>query len=111
MKTISNAMGATLAVVTLLCGCATERDINDRPLPLKYYSRAELEDMDSVQLPANYSVDNLKKLQLGVAFSVKSADGKLKIDPALSGRLQTEMAKLKRFTVFSMHKRNGVKAF
>ena len=111
MKSIVNVAGASFAAALLVCGCATERDINDRPLPLKYYSRAELEDMDTVQLPANYSVENLKKLQLGVAFSVKSADGKLKIDPALSGRLQTEMAKLKRFTIFSMHNRNGVKAF
>ena len=110
-KTLCAALGKSLAIAMLLCGCATERDVNDRPLPLKFYTRAELEDMDTVQLPANYSVDNLKKLQLGVAFSVKSADGKLKIDPALSGRLQTEMAKLKRFTIFSMHNRNGVKAF
>lgn len=99
------------AAAMLICGCATAPTGNDRPLPLKYYTKAELEDMDTVQLPSNYSVDNFKKLQLGVAFSVTSKDGKVKVDPALSGRLQTEMAKLKRFTIFSMHNRNGVKAF
>jgi len=111
MKTICDTIYVPLIVAMFLCGCATERDIDDLPLQHEYNTRAEQEDMDTVQLPVNYSVDNLKKLQLGVAFSVKSADGGLKIDPALSGRLQTEMAKLKRFTVFSMHNRNGVKAF
>ena len=95
----------------LLCGCASSPTGNDRPLPLKYYTKEELEDLPTVQLPSNYSVDNFKKLQLGVAFSVTAKDGNVKVDPALSGRLQTEMAKLKRFTVFSMHNRNGVKAF
>ena len=59
-----------MAVTMLLCGCASTPTGNDRPLPLKYYTKAELEDMDTVQLPSNYSVDNFKKLQLGVAFSV-----------------------------------------
>ena len=102
------SVGGVLSAI--MCGCSTT-SVNDRPLPLKYYTRAELEDMDAVQLPSNYSVDNFKKLQLGVAFNVMSKDGKVKVDPALSGRLQTEMAKLKRFTIFSMHNRNGVKAF
>lgn len=108
---MNNRLLATAALAMLACGCATTPAGNDRPLPLKYYSRAELEDMDAVRLPANYSVDNFRKLRLGVAFSVASKDGKLKIDPALSGRLQTEMAKLKRYTVFSMHNRGGVMAF
>jgi len=67
--------------------------------------------MDTVQLPSNYNVDNFKKLQMAVAFNVTAKDGKLKVDPALSGRLQTEMAKLKRFTIFSAHNRNGVREF
>lgn len=111
MKLQKFSLYGGLAVTMLLCGCASTPTGNDRPLPLKYYTKAELEDMDTVQLPSNYSVDNFKKLQLGVAFSVTAKDGKVKVDPALSGRLQTEMAKLKRFTIFSMHNRNGVKAF
>ena len=111
MRTGSMTLYGGVVVALLFCGCATETAINDRPLPLKYYTRAELEDMDTIQLPSNYNTDNFKKLQMGVTFSVTAKDGKLKIDPALSGRLQTEMAKLKRFTIFSMHNRNGVKAF
>ena len=111
MKALNLAAFFGAASAMLICGCATAPTGNDRPLPLKYYTKAELEDMDTVQLPSNYSVDNFKKLQLGVAFSVAAKDGKVKVDPALSGRLQTEMAKLKRFTIFSMHNRNGVKAF
>lgn len=110
MKNLDFAVCGTLLLAVLACGCETT-SVNDRPLPLKYYTRDELESMPKVQLPANYSVDNFKKMQLGVAFSVNSKDGKVKVDPALSGRLQTEMAKLKRFTIFSMHNRNGVKAF
>ena len=111
MKTFALAALCSSFAAMLICGCASAPSGNDRPLPVKYYSKAELEDMDTVQLPSNYSVDNFKKLQLGVAFSVTARDGKVKVDPALSGRLQTEMAKLKRFTIFSMHNRNGVKAF
>ena len=82
MKANSIALYGSMAVALLLCGCATETAVNDRPLPLKYYTRAELEDMDTVQLPSNYNTDNFKKLQMGVAFSVTAKDGKLKIDPA-----------------------------
>lgn len=110
MKKINLAAICGMTAAMLICGCASTTG-DGRALPLKFYTRAELEDMDTVQLPSNYSVDNFKKLQLGVAFSVTSKDGKVKVDPTLSGRLQTEMAKLKRFTVFSMHNRNGVKAF
>lgn len=111
MKIHEVSLYGGVVAALLLCGCASEPTGNDRPLPLKYYTRAELEDMKTVQLPSNYSVDNFTKLQLGVAFSVSAKDGTVKVDPALSSRLQTEMAKLKRFTIFSMHNRNGVKAF
>ena len=65
MKTFNLSAFCGVAVVTLICGCASAPTGNDRPLPLKYYTRAELEDMGTVQLPSNYSVDNFKKLQLG----------------------------------------------
>ena len=105
MKIHEVSLYGGVVAALLLCGCASEPTGNDRPLPLKYYTRAELEDMKTVQLPSNYSVDNFTKLQLGVAFSVSAKDGTVKVDPALSSRLQTEMAKLKRFTIFSMHNR------
>ena len=84
MRTYNLIAAYGTAAALLICGCATAPTGNDRPLPLKYYTKAELEDMDTVQLPSNYSVDNFKKLQLGVAFSVTAKDGKVKVDPALS---------------------------
>ncbi len=104
-------IGIAVLAGGLFSGCSTPPSGNNRALPLKFYTKEELEDMDDVQLPANYSTDNFRKLQLGVAFSVAAKDGKVKVNPALSARLQTEMAKLKRFSIFSMHNRNGVKAF
>ena len=69
-----------------------------------------------IHLPANYSTQNFRKLQLGVAFEAvggvdKSTGQPLEISKDLSTRLQTEMAKLKRFTVFSAHNRGGVTFF
>lgn len=96
-----------IGMVVFFWGCASTPD-SGRPgkLPLKYYSRAELEDLDEVKLPANYSVDNFRKLQMIVNVKVAGKDGKVKINPALSGRIQTEMAKLKRFEIFSLHNRS-----
>lgn len=93
--------GAAVAAL-LMCGCATAPTARG-PLPTKYYSKAELEDLDEVKLPPNYSVDNFRKMQMVLNVKVIAGDGKMKIDKALSGRLQTEMAKLKRFEIFSLH--------
>lgn len=95
-----------LALLTL-AGCATAPSVRG-PIPAKYYSKAELEDMDEVKLPPNYSVDNFRKLQMVMNVKVVAGDGKTKIDKTLSGRLQTEMAKLKRFEIFSLHNRSKV---
>ena len=102
-----------LGLLTLV-GCATPELALDPTL--KTYSRADLEDMDEIVLPMNYSTENFRKLQMGVAFdSIGGIDKKtgeaLTIDPNLSTRLQTEMAKLKRFTIFSAHNRGGVMFF
>ncbi len=97
-----------------LVGCrAPELDLDPT---LTTFSREELEDMDEIQMPLNYSTDNFRKIQMGVAFeSVDGLDKKtgepLKVSKNLSTRLQTEMAKLKRFTVFSAHNRGGVTYF
>lgn len=95
-----------LALLTL-AGCASAPSVRG-PIPAKYYSKAELEDMDEVKLPPNYSVDNFRKMQMVMNVKVVAGDGKTKIDKTLSGRLQTEMAKLKRFEVFSLHNRSKV---
>lgn len=87
------------------CGCSTVPNNARGPIPAKYYSKAELEKMDEVKLPPNYSVDNFRKMQMIVNVKVESADGKAKIDKNLSTRIQTEMAKLKRFEIFSLHNR------
>lgn len=83
---------------------------------LTTFSREQLEDMDEIKLPMNYNVDNFRQLQLAVHFSAvpgvdKTTGGELSVDPNLSSRLQTEMAKLKRFTVYSAHNRDGVMFF
>ena len=102
--------------LSLLVGCATSEAPKLQLDPtLVTYSRKSFEK-GPVSLPANYSQENFRKLQLGVSFeAVNGIDKKtgtpLTIDPGLSARLQTEMAKLKRFTVFSAHNRGGVMFF
>lgn len=93
--------------LSMLAGCATAPSAR-RPIPAKYYSKAELEDLDEVKLPPNYSVDNFRKMQMVMNVKVVAGDGKTKIDKTLSGRMQTEMAKLKRFEIFSLHNRSKV---
>lgn len=98
----------------LLVGCATP-ELNLEP-KLTTFSREDLEEMDEIVLPTRYSTDLFRKLQMGVAFdSIGGVDKKtgqpLTINPNLSTRLQTELAKLKRFTIFSTHNRGGVMFF
>lgn len=93
--------------LSMLAGCATAPSARG-PIPAKYYSKAELEDLDEVKLPPNYSVDNFRKMQMVMNVKIVAGDGKTKIDKTLSGRMQTEMAKLKRFEIFSLHNRSKV---
>ena len=95
------------AALLLMCGCATAPTARG-PIPAKYYSKAELEGLDEVKLPPNYSVDNFRKMQMVMNVKVVAGDGKTKVDKTLSGRMQTEMAKLKRFEIFSLHNRSKV---
>lgn len=93
--------------ILALVGCATPKSPRLEQV-LTTYSREKLEDMDEIKLPMNYSVNNFRKLRLGVAFEClpgldKKTGEALSIDTNLSTRLQTEMAKLKRFTVISDH--------
>lgn len=71
-----------------------------------------------IKLPANYNKDNFRKILLGVVVQNVKIDPNTKkhlpsANPAvdLSTRLQTEMVKLKRFSVFSAFNRGGVNVF
>lgn len=112
----TRAIPVACLCLSLLAGCATSPSPKLQLDPtLVTFSRKDFEK-GPVSLPANYSQENFRKLQLGVSFeAVNGIDRKtgkpLTIDPGLSSRLQTEMAKLKRFTVFSAHNRGGVRFF
>ena len=112
-----NAAARALAAVAvlMLVGCATDAPKLQLDPTLVSYSRKDFAK-GPIRLPANYSAEKFRKLQLGVSFeAVEGIDRKtgapLAVDPALAARLQTEMAKLKRFTVFSAHNRGGVAFF
>ncbi len=71
-----------------------------------------------IKMPVNYNKDNFRKLLMGVVVqNVKiDSDGERQLvseNPAygLSVRLQTEMVKLKRFSVFSAFNNGGVTFF
>ena len=102
---IKTIVYGSAAVAMFACGCASTPAARG-PIPAKYYSKAELEDMDEVKLPPNYSIDNFRKMQMVMNVKIEAADGKTKIDKSLSTRMQTEMAKLKRFEIFSLHNRS-----
>ena len=105
MKNLKALVYGMSLVTMFFCGCATTPSARG-PIPAKYYSRAELEKFDEVKLPPNYSIDNFRKMQMVMNVKIVSADGKTKIDKNLSSRMQTEMAKLKRFEIFSLHNRS-----
>lgn len=67
-----------------------------------------------IKMPANYNKDNFRKLLMGVVVQnvkIDPVNGKqlASANPAqgLSTRLQTEMAKLKRFSIFSAFNNGG----
>lgn len=116
MKTSLFAFGAMAASVLFLAGCASAPapDVTEGG---KYGDRSTFAQGE-IKLPANYNKSNFRKLLLGVVVSNVAIDprsGKqiASANPAqgLSTRLQTEMAKLKRFSVFSAFNRGGVTFF
>ena len=94
------------SVATVVCGCSTQTGESHAGV---YTSGADMMDAKEIALPANYDVENLdRKLQMLVAVAANKTESQgakegLDIDPALSTRLQTEMAKLKRFTIHATH--------
>ena len=73
MKNSIFSVGCAVVIATVITGCATVPS-GRGPLPVRYYSKAELQDMDEVKLPANYSVDNFRKMQMVLNIKVESAD-------------------------------------
>ncbi len=111
MKTLALSFFGVL--VCFFMGCKSELALEPT---LTTYSRDDLEDMDTIQFPTNYSIREFRKIQMGVAFeAVDGLDKKtgepLVVSKNLSTRMQTEMAKLKRFTIFSAHNRSGATFF
>lgn len=103
-------------LMTLFAGCGGVHYTVDPSQTT--YSREDILAMPDIEFPANYNTDNLKDLKLGVAVKVeghtvtmKGAVEGLRIDPNLSARLQGQLGELKRFTVYSVHNRNGVKVY
>ncbi len=110
MKFVIILLGVLAGLV--FTGCASKKDIALEPTQATY-SYTEVKDQE-IKLPANYNKSNFRKLLLGVAVNdigIKAGDISPNIVPTLSARLQTEMAKLKRFSVFSAHNRGGVVLF
>ena len=102
-------LGSSLAI--LVAGCSSD-DIALDPTHATY-SYEQVKDQP-ITLPANYNKNNFRKLLLGVAVNdigVKAGEISPNVVQTLSSRLQTEMAKLKRFSVFSAHNRGGVVLF
>lgn len=92
----------------LMSGCASNT-IQVNP-ELTTYGKADLEDGE-IQIPANTNTENFRKILMAVNFSdvsYKAGEISNKSVQTLSARLQTEMTKLKRFSIFSIHNRNGV---
>jgi len=103
------SFGCLLAL--LLAGCSSKEIALDPTHTTFSYENVCKQE---IQLPANYNKNNYRKLLLGVAFSdvgTKAGDISPNIVQTLSTRLQTEMAKLKRFSVFSAHNRGGMILF
>lgn len=106
-----------LLLFIFVLGCAfftgcSSADIKLEPT-MATYDRDSLKKGE-IKLPANYNKDNYRRLLLGVSVNkpgVKAGDISPEIGQTLSTRLQTEMSKLKRFSVLSAHNRNGVTFF
>lgn len=103
-----------LAMVIVLAGsgCGGSQSSSIQTDPNLHTTSRETFEGKEITLPMNYSEDNYRRLVLAVSFQdVGAAPGEIsdEVVETLSTRLQTEMAKLKRFTVYSLHNRGGVR--
>ncbi len=118
MKKSILTLAFAVALSLFVVGCATTGKDTVAPDRTKggRYADVNTFAQGEIKLPANCSKENFRKLLLGVSVqNVKFVNGQqyASSNPAqgLSARLQTEMAKLKRFSVFSAHNRGGVTLF
>ncbi len=103
-------IGAAVIATLIGCGGQTGPGIQVDP-DLYTVDQSTFTDKD-ISLPMNYSEENYRKLVLAVSFQdLGSHAGEISSDvvQTLSARLQTEMSKLNRFTVYSLHNRGGVR--
>ena len=101
---------ATTALI--LSGCATTDSGGIQIEPELH--QVDKKDMKygEIKLPLNYSDKNYRRLVMVVSFQAQGKNpGEISQDviQIVSARMQTEMAKLKRFTIFSVHNRGGVR--
>lgn len=110
------AVGAA-ATVWMAVACGTPAGIQpDRKgiqTEATFYrvGREQLKD-GPIELPQNYNEEHYRQILMAVNFQqVSTTPGEISPDvgQTVSARLQTEMAKLKRFTIFSLHNRGGVR--
>lgn len=116
MKQMFNFM-LMASVAIFLWGCASTNVQPDLTQGGRFGDRSMFAEGE-IKMPANYNKDNFRKLLMGVVVQnvkIDPVSGKqlASANPAqgLSTRLQTEMAKLKRFSIFSAFNRGGVTFF
>ncbi len=98
---------SVVAIAVLLCSCSSDPKNTKQT---KYgqknqvtYGREELRKQP-INFPPNYNTDNFRKLVMAVDFGNTACDGfSPEIGRAVNTRMQSEMAKIKRFSVFAVH--------
>lgn len=112
---ISSVIGFSFLI--LLVGCTSTPPKQDLTQGGIYGDRMMFA-RGEMKMPANYNKDNFRKLLMGVVVQNVKIDERTgkqiaSANPAqgLSTRLQTEMAKLKRFSILSVFNRGGVTVF
>ena len=101
-----------LVMAAVVAGCATApEDIEDYGPKTTTYGRNDLIEKGEITMPPAFSKDDMTELVMGVMFkassklpkNVEGDEEPLPVDPSLSTSLQTEMDKLKRFTIVALH--------
>ncbi len=114
----STHMARRVAVILILalCGCGTAPKVQPgRPgiqTEPETTTRGRGDMTGEIRLPMNYHESDYRRLVLAVSFQgMGESVGEISPDiiETVSTRLQTEMARLKRFRVFSLHSRHGVR--
>ena len=96
----------TASISVIVAGCSSTKTTQIKPVLTTYGKEDVLKN--GIKIPANTSTDNFRKLLMLVDFKTvpdPNKPGTLSTETCqtVSLRLQTEMAKLKRFTIFAAH--------